>query len=198
MNRLLLDELADALENKGHKAREKLLPGIARAEIESVYPGVELCDELYQLYGWRNGSNSGLDLDGILFRDTGFLPIEKAKQYASEIIPWYVHPDGPEQADGKFHYQDFDKWVSISGFEGMIYVVICGEHGFNKELKNPILCMGCGAFYVAYDSIDSMIKTCIDWVGHEAWSLDGDLPNGVESKIWKLNNPITFLSCEGI
>jgi len=192
MNIQLLDELADVMERKGHPTREKLLPGIERKQIDLVYPEVDLCEDLYQLYSWRNGSTSGLNLEGIVFRDTGFLPLEKAKQYASDIIPWYVHPDGPEQTDDEYHYPDFDKWVGISGFEGMIYVVVCGEHKFSKELVNPVLCMGCGAFYVAYDSIESMIKTCIGWASHENWRIDNELPDGEEEAIWKSNNPIAF------
>jgi len=192
MNIQLLDDLADAFESKGHIVRETLFPGIERPEISAIYPDVDLCEEIFQLYGWHNGGKGGLNLDSIMFRDTGYLPLQEAKDYASELIRLYVHPDGLDQTDGKFEYPDFDKWVAVSGFEGMVYVVICGKHIFNDKLKNPVLCIGCGAFYIAYDSIESMLHTCIAWVQHESWAPYETMPEEVERSIWRKHNPICF------
>lgn len=164
---------------------ETLNAGMSSDEIISSYPGVDLCDEVVQMYMWHNGSAGGYDLDGIYFRDHGFISVEKAQTVKDSLVPHYVYFDGSLLETRK----NYKKWVPFAGFNGNILLVVCGDHIYGEDLENPVISVGIGELNIQFDSISSMLKTSIEWVKHPDWRHYSGLPDEVEHEIWSAHNP---------
>jgi len=134
---------------------------------------------------WHNGCVGGYDLDGIYFRDNGFLSIEKAKIERDSLVPLYAYVDGVPITTRKEH----KNWVPFAGFNGVINLVVCGEHIYGEDLQNPVITVGGGELNIVYDSITSMLKTSIDWVDLPEWAQYETLPPDLEREIWAAHNP---------
>jgi len=181
----LLEELVRGLESKGLKITDELNPGLTRTEIKLAFPDVTPCDEFIQMYMWSNGCVNGGDLDGLYFRDNGFLSIEHAIRERDSLVPLYAFDD-EKLIESRSEYK---KWIPFAGFNGVIYLVVCGEHIYGDDLQYPIISVGGGDLNIEYDSLESMIRTNIEWVNHSDWQPFEPMPEGIEQEIWTAHNP---------
>jgi len=162
----LLNELVQGFENKGVEITSTLNSGL-------------------KMYMWSNGCLNGRELDGLYFRDNGFLSIEDAKVERDSLVPLYAFEEDT-LVRGRSEYK---KWVPFAGFNGVINLVVCGEHIYGDDLPFPVISVGGGDLNIEYDSLTSMLRTNIDWVNHSEWVHLDSMPTDVEKEIWTAHNP---------
>jgi hypothetical protein len=188
---MLGEQLADAFEAKGVAVRTSLNPGVARdyAVGRAAALGIELPDEVVDLYEWHNGVDDSVgDGDSIVFRDNGFISIEAAIGEFAAIQKYYgVHSTiESDQVDLKTCFP-------IARFEGAWYVVACGGHLHGQDMQHPVISVFQGVDLFFY-SLENMLRTCISWVSHPAWKQHEGVPQGVEMEIWRKHNADIFAS----
>ena len=183
----LLDNLLNAYESKGMHVSDSLLPPLSKSELIkrcSWFPG-ELPPEIISLYSWR----AGQEKDAweaefpFWFRDNSFCSVERAEhEYESMMESYGIYPEDHELLKYSFPFAAFD---------GSWYVFPTKGQPFSSSLKAPIINVLEG-IEVYYFSIETMVLTCLDWVGHEKYDADGSLPENVEREIWQKHNPGVF------
>lgn len=97
---------------------EALQPGVSREQVDAAVAGLrlDLPEEVYRLYAWRNGQAGQ---DALFFPGYRFLPIEKAAEHAAlmrEIL--YKIP-----FIGRWHWPR--SYLPIFELLGDYYVVVC-------------------------------------------------------------------------
>lgn len=69
-------------------------------------------------------------------------------------------------------------------------MIVCGPHKLASASPNPIVNVFQG-IVVFFHSVESMLRTCIDWVRDTRWSNTSGLglAHEVELDIWRRHNP---------
>ncbi|WP_020407477.1 hypothetical protein [Hahella ganghwensis] len=184
---LLLERLLAAYESKGFWVSETLLPPLTDAEIREQchwFPG-NLSPEIISLYQWRGGQeNEAWEEDyPFWFRDNTFTSLARAEQeYKSMMASYGQIAENHDLLNASF---------PIAAFNGAWYVIPTGKHAFDSSLPRPVISVHEGV-EVHFYSIETMVATCVDWVSHPEYSIDGTLPREVELSIWKQHNPGIF------
>lgn len=183
----LCEDLVSAFEAKGANVSSNLRPGISSSEYAKVigFPEEELPSDLLELYQWRNGCFDEYAFDEdtehrLMFRDNIFISVERARE---ELTNFDEDPEGDDRFDLK-------RAIPIAFWEGATYAVVTGSHKFGSNLTNPIIEYFEG-IDLSYDSIRSMLETCIAWVSDSSWIVGYGVDTFKEKEIWDRHNPIT-------
>ena len=184
---LQLDRLLKAFESKGMYVSDSLLPSISEVELKkkcSWFPG-ELIEEIVALYEWKGGQEKDAweSEFPFWFRDNSFCSIKRAEiEYKSMMASYGTYP--PDHEMLKFSFP-------IASFNGAWYVIPTKKHSLNSALKKPIISVFEGIDIYFY-SIEKMVETCVEWVEHEKYSIEGLSLQSIEMEIWRKHNPGIF------
>jgi hypothetical protein len=187
----LLDELRLAMRERGRDVDRHLKPRLSREELlEQTQPlGLTVPEELVELYEWRNGQGEDAEMsqDALIFRDNKFVDVAGAlREYP--LIQEYWGPPEPDTLEFGF---DLRESFPFATYMGSSYVLVCGEHTLASPHPHPVVNVFQGV-ELFFHSLETMLRTCIDWVRHPAWGTDSDLPEDVELEIWLRHNPGLF------
>jgi hypothetical protein len=185
----LCEQLADAHEAKGIAVRSTLQPGLDRNYIrtEAAALGFDLPEEIVELYQWRNGHGfvePWQEGPAIFFRDAAFLSFEAALAEYREVQAYSEAVNSTLQEDKV----DLKKCLPISQREANWHVVSCGKHLYGPDKKSPVVSVYHGVELYFY-SVESMLRTCIDWVSHPDWNEFDLLMPDIEMDISRKHNP---------
>lgn len=188
----LLDELRLAFLERRCKVDRFLQPGLARDEIrDKIRPlGFTPSETLVELYAWRNGQSTDADVaaGALRFRDDVFIDLDSAlREYA--VIQEYFSPE-PDALPIGF---DLRQAFPFAAFMGSWHVVVCGRHSLASAFPDPVVNVFQG-ITPFFHSIETMLRTCVDWVRHPAWTVESGLglSEDVELEIWRRHNPGIF------
>lgn len=180
-----LEALRLAFEAKSHHVSASLLPGIPEADLASAcawFP-VKLPPELVALYFWHGGQANGTwnEEFPFWFRDCGFsAPRVAAESYTSMMGTYGTISENHDLLERSFPFAEFNGgWLVMPVLER-------GFGGFHR----PIVSVH-EDIAVWFHSINSMAKTCAEWVSQPEWGQDG-LPEALEMRIWRKHNPGIF------
>ncbi|MDX2219096.1 MAG: hypothetical protein SF172_08745 [Burkholderiales bacterium] len=181
------DRLVAAFEAKGLEVSANLRPGLSREDIikATAAVGLTVPPEVIELYQWRDGHVDEFAEACIQFRDNTFLSLERAL----EEYEWLTELSSDDDADD--FGVDLRTCLPIAAFDGALYVVACGQHGFGADKPHPVISSFEGV-ELYFHSVSAMLDTSIDWVSHPAWPDFGDAAEDVEMDIWKRHNPGIF------
>lgn len=71
------------------------------------------------------------------------------------------------------------------------FVVVCGRHTLSSPHPSPVVSIyqGIDMFFL---SLETMLRTCIEWTRHPSWEKAVGLPHEIESEVWHRLNPGIF------
>jgi hypothetical protein len=176
------DELVAIYEAKGQTVSQNLMLGISPSEYAKAigFEIEQIPSSVLKLYQWRNGcANEGAEAL-FLFRDNCFIRAERGKEELNMIRNIY----GANSED-RF---DLTRVIPIAAFEGSVFAVVTGKHNLGSRFEHPVVSIFEG-IDLFFGSIESMLQTCIAWVGHPEWEPFNELPRDEELKIWRRLNP---------
>ena len=183
----LCERLADVYALQGVPVRENLRPGVTRETVlRTLAPhGLQVPDALVDLYTWRNGHLRQGDDERhryIWFRDDIFMPLEQILEAHEHIQLAYA------VEEALLEDVDLKAIIPISENNGAWDAIVCGRHSYGAHRVNPVIHIHQGVD-VYYDSIETMLRTNIDWVASPHWDSSSALPTDVEQEIWRRHNP---------
>lgn len=188
----LLEELRGAFRSRGCDVDRFLRPGLAREAVleRTRVLGLSVPDDIVDLYGWRDGQSDDaeFEIDSFRFRDNTFISLERAivehRQIQEKIYGGF---DSEEYVPLGF---DLEKSFPFAAYAGSWHVIVCGPHALASSSPHPIVNVYHG-IVVFFHSVESMLRTCIDWVRDRRWSRESDLglADDVEKEIWRRHNP---------
>lgn len=171
----LCDSLLQAYKAKGLDFTGALQPGLSGHAIVQIASshGLQLAPELFELYQWRNGSTGAQPTDFPL-ANKAFLPLEAALSQRETMLK-ALHPKDREDPtiDGLIPFASSDdEWYAIAG------ATVQGHRPVFLVLEEP---------KPDFESLEAMLKSCIDWVNEPDWSPTAPPTRAME--IWYRNNP---------
>jgi hypothetical protein len=186
----LLEELRLAFEAKGYNVSSELTPPISESKLRqkcSWFPG-QLPPELISLYSWRGGQQirEHNEFSPFWFRDMIFSTPEVAKDEYLSMMETYGKYSTSEDSG-----IDLRTSFPFASFNGGWYVFPCGGQALDLLHPRAIVCVfqGIDAYF---HSMESMIKTCIDWVNHPLYQVEPGDWQKVEIELWRKHNPGVF------
>jgi len=186
----LLDTLRAAFLAKSCPVDDYLQPGLTAEQIISKtrHLGLTLPDELIQLYTWRNGQSDEAEdaTDAFVFRDNIFINLDRAIAEYADVLEYNSDGNSLED-DGVLLKNCFP----FAAFQGSWYLVVCGPHRLKTQSRHPVIGVYEG-INLYFHSIDTMVKTCTEWVNHKSWAPASSLDYNLELGIWKKHNPGIF------
>lgn len=83
-----LNQIMRWLEENRPDYAASFLPGLSDEEIREKLANVELelPEEIYELYRWRNGVEDGEDLKSIAYPSMAFMPLDEAIKYHLDVV----------------------------------------------------------------------------------------------------------------
>ena len=83
-----LNRIMQWLEENRPDYAASFLPGLSDAEIREKLTNVELelPEEIYELYRWRNGIEGGEDLKSVVYPSMEFMPLDEALEYYDDFV----------------------------------------------------------------------------------------------------------------
>ena len=83
-----LNRIMEWLEENRPDYAASFLPGLSDEEIREKLANVELelPEEIYELYRWRNGVEGGEDLKSVIYPSMEFMPLDEAIEYYLGIV----------------------------------------------------------------------------------------------------------------
>lgn len=183
----LLDELLEAYTANGMPVADSLLPPLSEAELVERcrwFPG-SLPPEIVSLYAWRGGQEKeAWESDfPFWFRDNTFCSIERAPgEYRRMMDSYGRDPEYHELLKHSFPF---------ASFNGGWYVLPTRGQPFSPVLTAPIISVMEG-IDIHFFSIETMVRTCIDWVRAGAYDPENPMPRELELQIWRRHNPGIF------
>ncbi len=187
----MISELCEALlaahRRHGIDISQDLLPGLPREAIEAEtawFPS-RLPDDLIALYGWRNGQpEDAWNSQNVLwFRDMQFTSLQRARdEYVSMMDSYGLDNDPASEGI------DLRMCFPFASFNGGWYVVPCEGPRLDSRFPFPVVSVFQG-ISIYFDSIETMLRTCVDWRVASSWSGDDwELPEHLEMEIWRRYN----------
>ena len=182
-----LERLTAAFEAKGIHVSKSLLPPLPENEVRARchwFPR-ELSEEIIALYGWSGGQEKDAweEEYPFWFRDNSFSSLTRAETEYRSMMESY----GSNPAD-----HDLLKYCfPFASFNGSWFVLPTKGHPLDNRLPKPVISVLEGVDIYFY-SIESMIDTCIEWVGHPSYAEDYTLLHSIELEIWRKYNPGIF------
>lgn len=187
---VLLEQLRESFEAKGNSVSAQLQPPIDPDRLKELcawFPGA-ISPEIFALYSWQGGQQLSDDQDfsPFWFRDMVFSTPETAGQQYASMMETYGKLLPPELTG-----IDLSLSFPFAAFNGGWYVFPCG--GQALDLAHPRSIVGVfQGISVYFHSMEAMLKTCIDWVNHPAYSEQGRDWEAIELEGWKRHNPGIF------
>ncbi|MEI6046321.1 MAG: hypothetical protein WCS37_18380 [Chloroflexota bacterium] len=160
-----LEKLGDILDIKSPTLRQHLQPGLTRAEVQAALSphGITPPEELYELYGWYNGTNDRFG-HGSVFGDHQFLPFDEAVELYQRVK--------------KGHCEiNLEKCFPFASYFGEICAIYCDPTpvlGFQYPI---IKIFHTKVLY--YENLDLMIQTVTEWFA-----------SGIYETVESLNSPL--------
>lgn len=188
----LLEELRQAYLERGRDVDRQLRPGLGRDEILSRTRDLALTlpDDLVEMYEWRNGQDEEAEMsqDAMLFRDHRFVDVDGAlREY--RLVQEHHAPD----EDTIPYSFELAEAFPFATFMGSSYVIVCGPHELASPHPHPVVSVFQGVD-LFFHSLETMLRTCLEWVRHPSWSTRYGVPDEIESEIWLRLNPGIFES----
>ncbi len=187
----LLNKLTSNFESKGHSVKQSLLDPVPISEIAQRcewFPA-DIPASVIALYSWRGGQakDAWEEEYPFWFRDMSFISLDQAeKEYISMMESYGV--ENSIEEDGIELKTSFP----FAAFNGGWYVVPSSPNQWSGKHQLPVVCVFQG-IDMFFHSVESMLKTCCEWVSHPEWSSDvSDLDEDIEMIIWKKYNPNIF------
>ena len=186
----LLDELRVEFVRHGRNVDRHLEPGLSRDELVERVRSLEMTlpDDLIEMYAWRNGQGADAEMspDAFAFRDNAFVDVDGVlREYP--LIQEYHAPE-PDAVPYGF---DLEKVFPFAAFMGSSLVVVCGPHTLASPHPNPVASVHQGVD-LFFHSLESMLRTCLEWIRHPGWTTSSLLPDQAEREIWFRHNPGVF------
>ena len=184
----LCEELVDAFQRQGDNVRGNLRPGLSRKAIFDLLArtGLMLPESAIQLYEWADGHVDNEAHDNVIFfRDNTFISLSWAVNEYFQMQSTY----GGSEASIELTGVEIERCFPISVNNGAWDTVVCGRHTHDQRLDNPIVQVFQG-YDLYYNSVETMLRTCIAWVNSPEWRRFHGLPQVIEQEIWARENPI--------
>ncbi|MBV6627981.1 MAG: SMI1/KNR4 family protein [Rivularia sp. (in: Bacteria)] len=88
-----LNRIMQWLEKNRPDYAASFLPGLSDAEIREKLASVELelPEEIYELYRWRNGVEDGEDSKSVIYPCMEFMPLDEAIEYYEDFIENFIN-----------------------------------------------------------------------------------------------------------
>jgi hypothetical protein len=180
-----MSELTSALERisfwyQQNESRTVFHPGLSRTAIDEVVKDLEfpISDEIYELYGWCNGSSEN---DRIAFQQFYLLPLGGAVRLRKR-------PCGLNE--GSEPIPDDPRWLPIFElwYQGAFYVVVLGDCEVSPvRLYDTEV----GKYELRYESLTKMFLHCAEWLElaecpekGATWEVDGKIDSELQLKYW--------------
>jgi hypothetical protein len=183
----LLDELRVSHLERGCAVDRHLQPGLSRDELlrRTRSLGFALPEDVVELYAWRNGqgADAEMSVDALVFRDQKFVDVAGALREYPLIQEHYA----PKEDLIPYGF-DLAEAFPFATFMGSAYVIVCGPHELASPDRHPIVSVFQGVD-LFFHSLETMLRTCLDWVRHPDWGAASTLPDEVEQRIWQQHNP---------
>ena len=176
----LLNALLDASQVGGANVGAELNPGLEQNELLDLLAPLKLQvpQSFMEMYRWRNGCKD--DHCGFYFRDLTFVSLQEAIECREIILTYYAL-----DADDPFDYAHFLPFSRLQGKD--FFGVLCTPIGDLPPAADNVISVSEGGNVLNFHSIESMLRTCIDWVDQDAISNEE-----LELEIWRQHNPGIF------
>lgn len=182
-----MERLLDAYAGHGLDVRGHLKPGAPDEAITAVGNaiGIEVPDEVRQLYRWTAGPTIEYGDELLTFRDNSLLPLSEVAAIHALVVQIYGSDLTPEEERDEYGFE-VRHCVPFAHFEGATYGVLAGAHRLEGVGPHPVISIyhGAGAYY---DSLSALVDTCVAWVSHPDWELYATPPD--EEATWRRHNP---------
>ena len=181
------------------------LPGLSDEEIREKLANVELelPEEIYELYRWRNGVEGGEDLKSVVYPSMEFMPLDEAIEYYEDFVENSINllDERDEDCQDVFKLLDVSQ-VNIYGNK-LIFPFSRSNCSFcavllSKEQQQRSIIIDIAdelGLSVIYRNLTSMTQTLAEYLETGAYYLDEQQEyylNGDEEKmlpIFKKYNP---------
>ena len=162
-----------------------LRPGAAEVELAEVEEkfSLKLPSAVRTLWSWRNGSVGnphGKALNPLFFYDGCFSGTPDVDYHIASAMEAYIDPV-PEFAEEVREVG----WVPIADLHGGSFLVTCGPMSFWPDVEHPVVNVK-DEIAVYFDSVESMVDTCIAWFEHPDYRRVDPGPHVKE--IWQARN----------
>lgn len=187
-----LNQIMRWLEENRPDYAASFLPGLSDAEIREKLTNVELelPEEIYELYRWRNGVEDGEDLKSIAYPSMVFMPLDEAIKYHLGIIDIDIleHEDLPTifellDANQVDIYSNTHLFPFLRSNCDFCAVLLSKD----KQKHSPIIDISHDLdLYFGYRSLTSMMQTLAEYLETGAYYLDEEQEyylNGDEEKM---------------
>ena len=202
-----LEVLRQSFEMRGEHVTRMLQPPIGEEALRrrcKWFPA-ELPPELIALYGWHGGQEIADEEEEnypFWFRDCIFSTPENAHAEYLNIMETYgVSPDADWVPRSVKQMQSCDHEMlkyafPFAAFNGGWLVLPCKGQYLDSRFERPVISVFQG-IDIHYQSITTMVDTCIEWNAQERTGRYGTLDSETERRIWKKHNPEVFQPSEG-
>ena len=150
-----LDTLVVAFESKGLKVANSLLPGLDRKTIavSTTWFPVQLPEEIYQLYEWRNGQagDAWEEKFPFWFRDNAFCSISNAKAVYESTVAIYAEYNDPAR-DGVNLLECFP----FAEFNGECFLLLCSP---TLQASHVVISLGGDLVFVSVEKMAILAST---------------------------------------
>ncbi len=185
-----LNQIMQWLEKNRPDYAASFLPGLSDAEIREKLVNVELelPEEIYELYRWRNGVEDGEDLKSVVYPSMVYMPLDEAIEYHLGIVEIDIleHEDLPSifellDANQVDIYSDTHLFPFLRSNCDFCAVLLSGE----QQRHSPIIDIsGELDLKMIFRSLTTMMQTLAEYLETGAHYLgEEDYLNGDEEKM---------------
>lgn len=152
-----LEKLVHVLEKKGIPMRQRLQPGLTKADVQAALAPLGLTppEELYELYEWRDGVADWDTPSPMLFGETHFLPLKDAIAEYQDFRQYFVGEDFEDLSI------DLDKCFPFAFFMGYRSTIYC-DPTLVLGFQHPVIGIY-HDFAVSFENIERMAQTATEW-----------------------------------
>ncbi|MEL7246391.1 MAG: SMI1/KNR4 family protein [Cyanobacteria bacterium J06573_2] len=175
-----LNQIMQWLEENRPDYAASFLPGLSDEEIQKKLANVELelPEEIYELYRWRNGVEDGEDLKSIAYPSMAFMSLDEAIKYHLGIVEIDIleHEDLPNifellDANQVKIYSDTHLFPFLRSNCDFCAVLLSRE----QQQHSPIIDIAHDLdLYFGYRSLTKMMKTLAEYFETGAYYLRED------------------------
>ena len=199
-----LNRIMQWLEENRPDYAESFLPGLSDEEIREKLSNVELelPEEIYELYRWRNGSQNGEDSKSVIFPCMEYMSLDEALEYYDDSVENTIDIFDEQDFQGIFELLD-TKQINQYGDKKYLFPFYRSNCDFlaiflskERQYYSPIIYID-DVFELSfiYRYLTSMMQTLAEYLETGAHYLDEEQEyylNGNEEKmepIFKKYNP---------
>lgn len=182
----LLIKLESFLNDTNAPILRRLNPGIPQKTTESIFGELDIIEEIYQLYSWRNGTQIDKEAkigEYWIFKMGMFMSAERA-------IECYRKKAGQDQ------FWDINKFPLFESRGGEYYLVDCNRNNetFGMVFFHSIGAVDFDTIITKYDSLETLFETILECFMQKVYYYDHasntlEFNPKLEREIIKKNNP---------